>query len=610
MRRDSTSQFQYSATQCFFGGIGVAGVTFCGYSLELGIAAAGFAYLILVAQLSLMGSFIGSVVLSIVAAAALVYFFAPPLHNIWVEDPQDVAAVVAFLTAAVVITTLMAQLRATKKLRESEEQWREIFEHNPVMYFIVDPAGTVLSVNAFGAAQLGYTVGELVEQSVLNVFFEEDRAFVRKNLGVCLKNLGQTHAWELRKIRKDGTVLWVRENAKAVRRTGNQLIVLIACEDVTERKRAEDALRQSEMYLAEAQRLSHTGSLGWHVATGELVWSDETFRIFGYDRATKPTLALVLDRIHPEDRATVERFIERVANEGKDWEIERRLQMPDGSVKHGRVVARAVKDAAGKLEFVGAVMDVTASKRAEEQLNLLRAELAHVTRVTTVGELTAAIAHEVNQPLTGLVISGNACLHWLSGETPNLPAARRAVERMINDGSRAGEVISRIRAMVKKSLPRRDKLSINSTLMEVIALVRGEVQSNNISLRTEFCDELPLVPGDRIQLQQVILNLIMNAIDAMSGVADSQRELLVASAKDGPRNVIVTVRDSGTGLDEASLDQLFDAFYTTKAHGMGMGLAISRAIIEAHGGQLWATPNVPQGAIFQFRLPTGGDEVS
>jgi PAS domain S-box-containing protein len=626
MRRDSTSQFQYSATQCLFGGIGVAGVTLFGYWLEVNIATAGFVYLILIVSLALIGNFIGSVVLSILAAASLSYFFVPPMFSVRIEDPKDVVAVVAFLTTSIVIAGLTAKLHqmaeearpsqqalvecATEALRESEEQWREVFEHNPVMYFIVNAAGSVLCVNAFGAAQLGYTVGELVGQSVLNVFFEEDRAFVRKNLGVCLENLGQLNGWEVRKIRKDGTVLWVRENAKAVRRTGNQPIVLIACEDITERKRAEDALRQSKMYLAEAQRLSHTGSLGWRVATGELVWSDETFRIFGYDRATKPTLALVLERIHPEDRATVERVIERAAYEGKDWEIERRLQMPDGSVKHGRVVARAVKDAAGKLEFVGAVMDVTASKRAEEQLNLLRAELAHVTRVTTLGELTAAIAHEVNQPLTGLVISGNACLRWLSGETPNLPAARRAVERMINDGSRAGEVISRIRAMVKKSPPRRDKLSINSTLMEVIALIRVELQRNNVSLRTEFCDELPLVPGDRIQLQQVILNLIMNAIDAMSGVAHPQRELLLASAKDGPSSVLVTVRDSGTGLDEASLDRLFDAFYTTKAHGMGMGLAINRAIVEAHGGQLWATANVPQGAIFQFRLPTQDDDVS
>jgi len=626
MRRDQTSQFRHSATQCFLGGIGVAAVTIVGFQFELNIATAGFAYLIVIVLLSRVASFIASAVLSIVATACLAYFFALPLFSLRVEDPQDVMAVAAFLVASIVISGITATLSAmakaarpsqqalvesaTESLRESEEQWREVFEHNPVMYFMVDASGTVLSVNAFGAAQLGYKVGELVGQSVLNVFFEEDRAFVRKNLAVCLETLGQSSGWEVRKIRKDGTVLWVRENAKAVRWVGNQPVVLIACEDITERKRAEDALRESEMYLAEAQRLSHTGSFGWHVASGEIVWSEETFRIFGYDRTTKPTLELVLDRIHPDDRVALGRLIERVAQEGKDWEFERRLLMPDGLVKHGRVVARAVKDPAGQLEFVGAVMDVTASRRAEEQLNLLRAELAHVTRVTTVGELTAAIAHEVNQPLTGLVTSGNACLRWLAGETPNLEAARRAVERMINDGRRAGEVISRIRAMLRKSPPRRDRLNINDTLIEVIALIRGEVQRNGISLRTELSNDLPLVLGDRIQLQQVILNLIVNAIEAMSGVSRSQRELLVGSAKDESNNVLVTVRDSGPGLDETSPDRLFDAFYTTKADGMGMGLAISRTIVEAHGGQLWVTPGVPRGATFQFRLPTNGEDIS
>jgi PAS domain S-box-containing protein len=250
------------------GGIGVAAVTLVGFRLEPNIATAGFAYLIVIALLSLIGSFVGSVALSTVAGACLAYFFAPPLLSLRMDDPKDVTAVAAFLATSIVISGLTAKRRrvaeearpsqqalverATEALRESEEQWREVFEHNPVMYFVVDAAGIVQSVNAFGAAQLGYTVGELVGRSVLNVFFEEDRAFVQKNFAVCLEKLGQSNSWEVRKIRKDGTVLWVRENAKAVRRTGNQLIVLIACEDITERKRAEDALRQSEMYLAEA----------------------------------------------------------------------------------------------------------------------------------------------------------------------------------------------------------------------------------------------------------------------------------------------------------------------------------------------------------------------
>jgi PAS domain S-box-containing protein len=493
--------------------------------------------------------------------------------------------------------------RAEQALRESERQWREIFEHNPVMYFMVDADGTVLSVNAFGAAQLGYTVSELVGQSVLNIFFEEDRGLIQRNVAICLEKLGQSNSWEVRKVCKDGTVIWVRENAKAVRRADGRLIVLVACENITERRQIEDALRHSQMYLAEAQRIAHTGSFGWRVSTGEMIWSEETYRIFDCDRMIKPTLDLVLQRTHPEDRAFVRGSLDRATHADKDWEYERRLLMADGSIKHVRTLAHAVTDASGNREFVGAVMDITAIRRAEEQLQQVRAELARVARVTTLGELTAAIAHEVNQPLTGLVSSGNACLRWLTGETPNLEAARRAVGRMINDGIRAGEVTGRIRDLVRKSPPRNDCVNINDTIREGIALIGTEIQRNRISLHTELANDLPLIAGDRIQLQQVIINLIMNAIEAMSGMSQAQRELLVASAVDGANGVLVAVRDSGPGLDPKALDRLFDAFYTTKPEGMGMGLPISRTIIQAHGGRLWAAPNKPHGALFQFTLP-------
>ncbi len=252
--------------------------------------------------------------------------------------------------------------------------------------------------------------------------------------------------------------------------------------------------------------------------------------------------------------------------------------------------------------------DITEHKQTQESLRQTQVELARVARVTMLGELTAAIAHEVGQPLTGLVSSGSACLRWLGGETPDLELARRAVERMINDGVRAGEVLNQMRALVRKSPPQKEHLNVNEPITEVITLIRSEVQRNRIFLRTELSEELPLVLADRIQLQQVILNLIMNAIEAMTGIAGGQRELSVASAKDELNAVLVTVRDSGPGLDGTALERLFDAFYTTKPDGMGMGLAISRTIIKAHGGKLWATPNVPKGAIFQFRLPTDGEE--
>src|SRR4051812_39588535 len=252
-----------------------------------------------------------------------------------------------------------AEQHAIEALRHSEAQWKEVFEHNPVMYFMVDAAGTVLSVNTFGAAQLGYTVSELLGQSVLKVFPAEEQRVAQSNVAICLEHIGQTHSWEICKVRKDGSWLWVRENAKAVRRQDNRLIVLIACEDVTERKEAENALRQSGNYLAEAQRLSRTGSFGWRVATGEIIWSDETFRMFGLDKAPSLTLDRIIQRIHPDDRADAQQTNDRPSSGGKDFDHKYRLLMPDGSEKYNPPAAHAVTDALGGIEFVGAVTDVT-----------------------------------------------------------------------------------------------------------------------------------------------------------------------------------------------------------------------------------------------------------
>jgi C4-dicarboxylate-specific signal transduction histidine kinase len=258
----------------------------------------------------------------------------------------------------------------------------------------------------------------------------------------------------------------------------------------------------------------------------------------------------------------------------------------------------------GKL-VSSAIRDITERKRAEQALEKAQAELAHVARVATLGEMTGSIAHEINQPLAAVVNNANACLRWLAGPTPNLEEARQSAALITADGYRAGEIIGRIRALAKKAPSRKDWIDVNETILEVIALARSEVHSNGVSLQTRLGDGMPLILGDRIQLQQVILNLIINAIEAMSGVSENPRELVVRSEKDGSQGVLVAVRDSGPGLDPESLDHLFTAFFTTKAKGMGMGLAISRSIIEAHGGRLWATVNQDRGATFQFTLPTG-----
>jgi C4-dicarboxylate-specific signal transduction histidine kinase len=331
----------------------------------------------------------------------------------------------------------------------------------------------------------------------------------------------------------------LRRSARELRKARNEL-------EMTVLERTA-ALRRSEALLAEAQTLSQTGSFGWKVATGESLWSEETFRIFRYDRTTKPTMERALQRVHPKDVALVQQTIACASQDGKDFEQECRLLLPDGAVKYVHIVTHAVSDEAGSLELVGAVMDVTERKQAEEALRKVQAELAHVARLTTLGELTASIAHEINQPLASVVNSANACVRWLAAQ--NLEKARQSALRVVADGHRAGEIITRIRALAKKAPPQKDWLDINATIRDVIALARSEVHRHGVVLEMHLAEHVPLVLADRIQLQQVLLNLIINAIEAMSGVGDGPRELVARSDTNASQGVLVTVRDSGPGLD-------------------------------------------------------------
>ena len=364
----------------------------------------------------------------------------------------------------------------------------------------------------------------------------------------------------------------------------------------------EKKLQRSEAYLAEAQGLSHTGSFGWRVSTGEIIWSEETFRIFQYDRTTKPTVELLLQRVHPEDAALVKQTIERASQDGKNFEHEYRLLMPDGSVKHVHVVAHALSDESGSVEFVGAVMDVTVAKQAEEALRQAQADLAHGNRVTTMGELTASLAHEVNQPIAAAVTDANTCLRWLTRDHPDVEEARHAASRIVKDATRAGEIISRTRLLFKKGTPQWELVDINEVIREMIVLLRSEATRYSISVQTELAD-LPQVMGDRVQLQQVLMNLMTNGIDAMKDV-DGTRELAIKSQRAEDRQLLISVSDTGVGLPPQQADQIFNAFFTTKLHGTGMGLRISRSIVESHGGRLWAADNSQRGASFYIALPT------
>jgi C4-dicarboxylate-specific signal transduction histidine kinase len=365
----------------------------------------------------------------------------------------------------------------------------------------------------------------------------------------------------------------------------------------------EEKLQQSEAYLSEAQRLSHTGSFGWRVSTGDVIWSEESFRIFQYDQTTKPTVELIFERVHPEDAALVKQTFERAAQDRKDFDREFRLVMPDSSLKYVHVVAHASGNESGSIEFVGAVMDVTGHKQAEEGLRQAQADLAHVNRVTTMGELTASLAHEVNQPIAAAVTNANTCLRWLTRDQPDLEEVRAAVTRIVKDGTRAAEIISRIRLLFKKDTLQRELVDVNEVIREMIVLLSGEATRYSISFRTELGADLPQVMGDRVQLQQVFMNLMLNSIDAMKDM-NAGGELTIRSRRAKNGQLLISVSDTGMGLPAQQADQIFNAFFTTKVQGTGMGLSISRTIVESHGGRLWGVDNSSRGASFYVSLPT------
>ena len=393
---------------------------------------------------------------------------------------------------------------------------------------------------------------------------------------------------------------------------------------VHERRRAEEELRRahdeleiqvaqrtadlqrSEAHLAEAQRLSHMGSWARDAVTGDVTHSsDEHCRLFGfYPQGKRPSLHEFQNRIHPDDRPQALDILKKAADQRTDYEMEYRVVLPDGTLRWVQSLGHPVFGASGDLvEFVGTVMDVTERRRSEEALRQAQAELAHATRMMTLGGLAASIAHEIRQPLTAIVADAAASLRWLAESNPQLDMVREALVDVVTDGRRAAAVIERIRQLAAKNDPQMTPLDINDLIEGVVPLVRLELFKHQVSLRRDLTSALPPVLGDRVQLQQVVINLVVNGVEAMAAVHDRPRELVIRSEPDDEDRVLVAVQDAGAGLDAIHADRLFTAFFTTKPDGMGMGLSISRSIIEAHGGQLWATPNSTHGATFHFALP-------
>src|SRR5215213_974900 len=413
---------------------------------------------------------------------------------------------------------------------------------------------------------------------------------------------------EYRVVWPDGTLHWLSTNGRMFfDDAGEPVRVVGFTSDVTRRKLVEEELRRSEAFLAQAQRLSRTGSFSWHVATDEITWSEQLYRIYELDPRTTITLDVIRTRVHPEDLTLYEKMVEQARNGRDDFEWHYRLIMPDRSIKHMHAVAHLMRDGNGELEYMAAVQDVTARRSSEEALDKARSELAHVARVMSLGALTASIAHEVNQPLSGIITNASTCVKMLDADPPNVDGARETAKRTIRDGRRAADVITRLRALFSKKDAAVELVDLNEATREVIALSRSELEWNRVITRTEFADELPLVTGDRVQLQQVIINLLRNGSDAMSEVNDRPRELLFKTELDEGDCVRVSVQDAGTGFDSQTLDQLFRSFYTTKADGMGIGLSVSRSIIESHHVRLWATANDGPGVTFSFSIPCAAE---
>jgi PAS domain S-box-containing protein len=370
-------------------------------------------------------------------------------------------------------------------------------------------------------------------------------------------------------------------------------------------KETLDGLRWSEAKLEEAQRVAHVGYWERDLDTNRINWSDETYRIYGLTPGESAvTPAEMLTRIHPEDRPVWSHAAAEGARGGARYDLEYRVVRPNGELRIVHSQGDLTRDASGRPRSVfGTIQDITERKQAAEALREAQMELAHSNRVTTMGQLTASIAHEVNQPIAAAVANAEAASRWLAARPPDLEEVRQSLGAIIENGKRAGDVIGRIRALIKKAPPHKERFDLNEAILDVIALTRSEVLRHGVAVQTQLAEGLPRVEGDRVQLQQVILNLILNAVEAMSGLAEGARELRISAETDAAHGVLVAVRDTGPGLEQTNVDRLFEAFYTTKPSGMGMGLAICRSIIEAHGGRLWASANEPLGAVFQFTLP-------
>ena len=489
------------------------------------------------------------------------------------------------------------------RLAKAEQEVRLMLDSIPVLAWSALPDGSAEYFNQHYFDYVGFPHGRSEYWDLTAAVHPDDLEGLAATWGAILAS-GQSGEFEARLRRFDRLYRWFLFRVSPLRDEAGNIVRWYGTNtDIDDRKRAEEALKRSEAFLAEGQHLARMGNFSWHLGTGEIIWSEPLYRIFEFAPGVTMTLDLIATRVHPEDLPLISGMIERAERGDSDFEYQHRIVMPDGSIKHLHLIAHRSRDRPGQMEYIGAVLDVTRRRVTEEALGRARSELAHVARVSSLGALTASIAHEVNQPLAGIVTNASTCLRMLAADPPNVDGARETARRTIRDGNRAADVMARLRALFGKRAATVEPVDLNEATREVIALAAGDLDRGRVVLRTELAHGLRPIGGDRVQLQQVIMNLLRNAADAMNDVHDRPRRILVRTDPEIAGHVRLTVEDAGIGFGPDGPERVFEAFYTTKSDGMGIGLLVSRSIIENHNGRLWATPNDGPGATFAFAIP-------
>ena len=573
---------------------------------RLEFATTGFCLLVVIVLLSLLDSFISSAIFAITGAGLLNFLFTPPFFSFRVQKAEDLTALMAFFITSIAVTALVRRLRRAESIQREQAQLLDL-THDTV--FVRDGRDVIRFWNHAAESLYGWPKSEAIGKNA-HELLKTAFPVPRDELQQALLRDGYWEG-ELVHTKRDGTevVVTSRWTLKQDDR-GVPLATLETNNDITQRKHAEDRLRRSQaQYLAEAQKLSRTGSFGWNVSTGKVFWSEQAFDIFEYERKQEPTIELVRQRVHPDDLPVFEQMLSAVNGSEDNFDIEHRLLFPDGRVKQLHVVARVGPNGApDSRQFIGAVMDVTAARQTEDQLSHIQGELARASRVTALGELSASIAHEVGQPLAAIVTNAEAGLLWLHRQPLNVDELDGCLTQIADEGSRAAGIVQRVRQMMKGAPPERSPIDMNEAIREAVVLIRRDLELQKVALHLELGSGLSLVSGDKILLQQVIINLAMNAAQAMSSES-GRRELTIASNQNADGTVLVALRDTGPGIKAENLPHLFEAFFTTRSVGLGMGLAICSSIIDGHEGQISAESNPDGGATFSFSLPSAPETV-